>query len=153
VIDAGYTPVSATRTLGKGERGWLRLFDAVVAPLARLQGREGRLYLATSEPLLNPSSVRLAAIRSGQLGAIFAAVDTGGLDTVPAYRRVLEAAKPDLLVTVSRQSWRYGPAISQARVEAAAAASGMRRLRQLRAPDGREIFLWAGPRLRGQDTS
>jgi Dolichyl-phosphate-mannose-protein mannosyltransferase len=147
VIDAGYTPESPTRTLGNGERGWLPVFDAVVAPLKRLNRPEGRLYLATSEPLLNPSSVRLAAIRSGQRGGVFEPLDTRGVDTVRAYRRALKTVDPDLLVTVSHQSWRYGPAVSQRLVEEAAVAGGLRRVRRLRAPDGREIFLWAGTRL------
>jgi hypothetical protein len=150
VNDAGYTLGPPTHPLPPQDRGWLPLYGSIVAPFDHPPaGIDPRLYLATSEPLLNPSAVRLAAIRRGQPAGIFEKVATGGDDSVAAYRRFLDAAKPDLLVTASRQAWHFGPEITQRRVETAARAAGFTPLEQLHTPDGRTLQLWANGRLRG----
>jgi Dolichyl-phosphate-mannose-protein mannosyltransferase len=145
VNDACYELGPPTRWLPDSERGWLVAFREAVSPLAgvRRSDREPRMYLALSEPVLNTSAVRLAAIRDGHQGGVFEKVDTGGDDTVDAYRRLLAAAMPDLLVTASREGCHFGPPITQRLVEGAAVSLGYRPVRRLPLPDGRQLRVWA----------
>lgn len=146
---AGYRLGPPTRWLPDRDRRWLGLYDSVVSQLHRLPaGVEPRTYLALSDPLLNASALRLAAYRSGCTRGVFDYVQTDGDDTVAAYREVLSAAEPDLLVTSSRQAPGFGPPISQPLVEEAAASLGFEVVDRLGTPDGRELRVWrrGGPR-------
>lgn len=147
VNDACYELGPPTRWLPESERGWLPLLASAVAPLAEVhpRGREARLFLSQSEPLLNPGSLRLAAYREGIRGGVFGLVDTGRVDTVAAYEDALGAARPDLVLTASAERCHFGPAVTPGRVETAAAALGYTLVERLPTPDRRELRVWAAP--------
>jgi hypothetical protein len=142
VNEADYTLGPPTRWLPDREKGWLTMYDEMVSVLYRRPAELVQAYVATTEPLLNSSALRLAAIRSRHQGGIFGPVDTGGEDTVQAYRRFLAGKGPGVLVTASRQGPHFGPSITQHLVEAAASSLGFERIERLRVPDGRELHLW-----------
>lgn len=142
VNEADYTLGPPTRWLPDREKGWLTMYDAVVSALYRRPAETLQVYVATTEPLLNSSALRLAAIRSRHSGGIFEPVDTGGEDTVSAYRSFLAGKGPSVLITASRQGPHFGSSITQRLVEAAASSLGFEQIERLRVPDGRELRVW-----------
>jgi Dolichyl-phosphate-mannose-protein mannosyltransferase len=142
VNDACYELGPPRRWLPESERGWLVLFREALAPLHSRRPEESGTFLALNEPVLNASAVRLAALRDGLEGGVYEHVETGGEDTVAAYEAFLRDRSPDLVLTGSREGCHFGPTVTQARVESAAAALGYARALRLPMPDGRELRVW-----------
>jgi hypothetical protein len=105
-----------------------------------------QLVLAQSEPVLNPSSLRLAAYGDGIKGGVYGVIDTRRVDTVAAYRAALAATRPDLLLTASAEGCHFGPMVTPSRVETAAASLGYALRKRLPTPDRREVRVWVAPR-------
>jgi len=61
---------------------------------------------------------------------------------VSSYRKQLEDAGNDLLITGQPKSVGGGVHLTRARVEKAAEEVGFKPVRQFRAPDGRELVVW-----------
>ena len=146
LVKAGVQLGDPTGWLDDRERGWLTLSERVAASLQGIPASEQRVRVAPQEPLLNASALRLGAYRAGYPAATFDYVDTGGRDTVAAYRAMLQSGDARLLVTTDRAGAQFGPTVTSARVEDAAESLGFRRVSTVPVPDGRIVHVWrAGP--------
>jgi len=144
VEGAGYDIGSPARPLPSEHRRWLPLERRITGwaiSNARVAAEPVHLTLGLDDPLLGNTRLHLA----GQLWyhqdlAVDYLRSAVGGDTVAAYRRQLEVPRPENeLVT---EQARPGSTISRSKVEAAARSLGFMRVRSLRLPDGRPIWLW-----------
>jgi hypothetical protein len=133
---------SPTHWFPDGARNWSRVYEDVAEDLAGMKRPWLYVDFAPQEPVLNTSALRLYANRAGFVSAAYAYVDSGGNDTVPAYRRFLSDAHPDVVVTTDRPGVSYGPAATPVLVERAARSLGYDQTALFDLPDGRHLRLW-----------
>jgi hypothetical protein len=140
---------SPTHWFSDREKGWPRLYERIAADLTGRHRPWLHVYFTPKEPILNTSALRLYANRVGFVAGDYTYVDTGGDDTVAAYRAFLRQAHPDVLVTTDRAGNPFGPQVSPVLVEDAARGLGYRVQARFATPDGRQLRLWARGGERG----
>jgi hypothetical protein len=147
-----------TQPLPKDYGNWQAVYIQVIDTVASAARKEDpapvSVNVSSNEPLLNGSTLSVAAQRAGHPEAqlLISHTDTNGADSVGAYESYLASTRPRYLVTTTGKPRQFGAPITQDFVMQAARTVGFGRLAALPAPGGRVLRVWAccDPKLLGR---
>jgi len=145
VLGSGYAIGGPTDPLPDLHKRWLPFAGELTRWSTRYAAEHGRrsfLGVGLNDALLSNTRFSLASQLklARPLPSVFIKASEG--DTVSSYRKQLEDAGNDLLITGQPKSVGGGVHLTRARVEKAAEEVGFKPVRQFRAPDGRELVVW-----------
>ncbi len=132
-----------------GDAQWPRANVAVADLLAGLYGQNEEapvVAFASRNRALNTNTVQLASVVKYHRGVPLIQLEAEPSDSVATYTEQL-AEDPKLgaasvLITMNRNTDDFPPVVTQSYAETAAKRLGFRRIRKIKLPDGRYLYVW-----------
>jgi len=137
-------------TFNERDAGWLRADRTLLREISELNGPYGEppvVAFASRNRAISSNTVQLASVARDHRGIPFVQLEAEPDDSVAAYVDQLagDDGAPSALVTTSRSTDDFPPAITQPYAETAARRLGFRRIDTMMLPDGRKLYLWHKP--------
>jgi 4-amino-4-deoxy-L-arabinose transferase-like glycosyltransferase len=131
-----------------GDEKWVQANERVAEAVRRLYGPKNEapiVAFATRNHILNSNTVQLAALLKYQEGMPLIQLEAEPTDTVATYLSQLRDApfgQATAMVSILPATGDYAPVVTQRKAMTAAERIGLEKVRRLRLPDGRNLYLW-----------